>query len=304
MNSNSKLPIIKPKTTIKNDFIISKIQVSKNWKLPPLASSSSSSIGTIRKHTVPIEETLKPANSSEMILLKKQRQNRDAQRAYRERKEKKLKEMESVIDLLHDKVKYWQRLYQSKSNEMIHLENKYNQLIQNSTSQDSIDSNDLIDNFKPLKSVPLLPVKNGLPSNSTKPNLVPIRPIPLLPTRKQKPKCSNPEQKHNTTTPSSCGFCDDSISCICNELTTTATKTEEEENQSDLIITASIPSKPITTTIAPMTIAQLTCSSDPHTCTKCSDINQTCIRPTDTTGKNNSNNSNNIPNEIDFTTYK
>lgn len=321
--SKQSLPIIKPKIPGNDDFIMSKIQVSKTWKLPAMRSYSS---GRKRKSTS--EEPRSP-NESEELLLKKQRQNRDAQRAYRDRKEKKLKEMETVIDSLQDKVKYWQRLYQSKCNEMIHLENKFNKLVQDSNvpTAKEADLYSLIDNFKPLKSVSLLPSTSRItPLTSPLANIsktsVPLRPMPVLPNLSQqnKHKCSSPKKDHDrkgkateTTTPSKCGFCDNSTSCICTELTTTTTAENRSNSESASSMTNStIPSPTVMNpadssprTKAPMTIAQLTCSSDPHTCTKCSGINQTCIKPTDNNSPDNNNNSNNnIPDEIDFTNYK
>lgn len=320
MNSSSSqgkhiLPIIKPKISSNDDLIMSKIQVSKSWKLPAMRSYSS---GRKRKS---ISEEPTSSNESEELLLKKQRQNRDAQRAYRDRKERKLKEMETVIDSLQEKVKYWQRLYHSKCNEMIHLENRFNQVIQNSNvpATRETDLHYLIDNFKPLKSVSLLPSVNKLtaPPNKMIRNTTPLRSMPVLPklSQQKKHKCSSPKNNHHqktnhsdTTTPSSCGFCDSSTSCICTELTTT---TAENRSNSESIVSKDSTKSSLTVTnstdssvraMVPMTIAQLTCSSDPHTCTKCSDINQTCIKPTDSDNANNTNN--NIPDEIDFTNYK
>lgn len=405
------LPLIKPKSSVEDEFIMSKIHVSKNWKLPPTSAYTSMTTRKRRSPSASIS-TPSPANSpspnngngskhstAEDIILKKQKQNRDAQRAYRERKEKRMKEMESVIESLQEKVKYWQRLYQSKCNEVIHLENKYNQLVDyNGLTSQETDVYNLIDSFKPMKPVPLLPTRittqqmipntpvsiqssinypTFLPQTNVnlpiaKP-LVPIRPMPMLansipkvkkPT-KTKSKCGhNHNHNHNhghkkdKSTPSSCGFCSESVSCICNELTETtndppsktgldqSSNDESSNNGSDMLLgkeplALALPlNLPLPTTeslflpqldrittkeqsklnppapkpLPPMTIAQLTCSSDPHTCTKCSDINETCIKSSPATTDNNNNNKNNtnnndestkyIPNEIDFTNFK
>lgn len=332
---HDELPRIKPKMFTpmndEDDFVMSRIHVSKNWKLPPMTTYTSG-----RKRKTTTERSRSPSETEE-LLLKKQRQNRDAQRAYRERKEKKMKEMEHEIESLQNKVKYWQKLYQSKCNEMIHFENKYNQLVMSrqdvNPSKDtttSTDLYDLIDRFKPIQSVPLTapkPIFNGS-----------FKPMPLLSksannninknSGARRQKCNH---KHTHThvhsrtqqnvtlpssTPSSCGFCDGGPSCICNELTNTTEQQQQSTNSpleslsypsttSSFDTLPASPSPPVPPPEVvpirnkpPMTIAQLTCSSDPHTCTKCSDINQTCIKPVE-----NNRPVNNNPNEIDFTTY-
>lgn len=320
-NTNN-LPIIKPKINSSNEErIMSKIHILKNWKLPPSPSYVAS--GRKRKNS---SDKTTSVSENEELLLKKQRQNRDAQRTYRERKEMKLKEMESMINALQDQVKHWKKLYHSKCNEMSDLEKKYNQAMQerhNITQSTQSDLCSLINNFKPLKPVPLLTSTNKTFKKTTSPlssstsnmidkDLIPLRPLhkfskstSIVQTEYNQArriyKQTKSNSNNNDTFSTSCGFCDGSSSCICDELTSTTT----QKNPKAIISTVDMTSSPALSKISgPMTIAQLTCSSDPHNCTKCADINETCIKPSIGYGNNNNDDNNTISNEIDFTNYK
>ena len=338
-----KLPTIKPKINSTSDeLIMSRIHILKNWELPNPTSHIAS--GRKRKDA---NDSRTSVSANEALLLKKQRQNRDAQRAYRERKERKFKEMESIIDALQNQVKYWKKLYQSKCREMSDLENRYDQLMKETQNMKKSKQSDLygiINNFKPLKPVPLRSSTNkivkgssttsSISSSSTilNENLFHSQSLPILSKssdiqtdskvtqpyndtrtiRKQTDvdnnnNSSSSSSSSNSIASVSCGFCDGSSSCICDELTSSTMQKGTQAVDSPIEASSS-------KTLGPMTIAQLTCSSDPHNCTKCSDINETCIKPTiqymnnSMNYNNNDNNDNNdsdyLSSEIDFTNYK
>lgn len=341
-----KLPIIKPKTKSTSDeLIMSRIHILKNWELPNQTSHIAS--GRKRKDA---NDSRTSVSANEALSLKKQRQNRDAQRAYRERKERKFKEMESIIDALQNQVKYWKKLYQSKCREMGDLENRYDQLMKETQNMKKSKQSDLygiINNVKPLKPVPLRSSTNkiakessttsSISSSSTilNENSFHSQPLPILSkssgiqtdSKVTQPyndtrtirKQTDVDNNNNSSSSSgssgnsiasvSCGFCDGSSSCICDELASTTMQKGTQAVESPIEASSS-------KTLGPMTIAQLTCSSDPHNCTKCSDINETCIKPTIQYMNNsmnyNNNNDNNdndndndyVSSEIDFTNYK
>lgn len=324
--NKNKFPAIKPKIGSSNEEIVmSKIHILKNWKLPPSPSYGVSG----RKHKSPRNENTS-VSKNEKLLLKKKRQNRDAQKAYRERKEKRLKEMESIIDTLQDQVKYWKKLYHSKCSEMSDLEKQYDQMRkerQNTTQLNQSALYGIISNFKPLKPVPLLPTTNKIFKGASSPRLSSTsntagKELFLSQTSHKLSKTSNiqidtvynqqsdhirgihEQTKDNDTnsgiTSTNCGFCDGSSSCICDELTGNTT----QKHPKTIISTKDTISMLALSQISdPMAIAQLACSSDPHNCTKCPDINETCIKSAVAYSTNNGD-ANAISSEIDFTDYK
>lgn len=324
--NKNKFPEIKPKIGSSNEEIVmSKIHILKNWKLPPSPSYGVSG----RKHkSLSNENTFMSEN--EKLLLKKKRQNRDAQKAYRERKEKRLKEMESIIDTLQDQMKYWKKLYYSKCSEMSDLEKQYDQMRkeqQNTTQLNQSALYSIISNFKSLKPVPLLPTTNKIYKGASSPRSSSTsntagKELLSSQTLHKLSKTSNiqidtvynqqldhirgihEQTKDNGTnsgiTSTSCGFCDGSSSCICDELTGNTT----QKHPKAIISTKDATSMLVLSQISnPTVIAQLTCSSDPHDCTKCSDINETCIKSAVAYSTNNGDD-NAISNEVDFTDYK
>lgn len=220
----TNLRIIKPKDSNINDaLLMSKILISKNWTLPPRTSSKhitndSSSVKTVisTKHDV---------NDSGVV---KKQQNRDAQRAYRERKANKIKEMEDSIETLQKLVLHWKNKYKLKEKELRNLEQ----------------------NMKP--AVELNPVSSTVPTSQI-------------------------------ITPSKCGFCNDDTSCVCKEL-----EEADEEKSVESITETEVKSE------------TFNCSKTPSTCEKCSNIDETCIKPVNFINNEKSSG----PDAIDFTFTK
>lgn len=224
MNPDMALPSIQPKGTIGDPLIMSKIHISKNWKLPPRNS------GYTRKRT--ISNTYDNDNGGGRGCSsgsddpedrsKKQRQNRDAQRAYRERKANRMMELEENIESLQELVKYWKSQCLLKDKMISKLKAKMD-------SSSKLD--ELLNNFKPMKPV-------------------------AIPRKKTMKKKILNNQNSDT-----CGFCENPDSCVCKDL---------ESETRDIVATDRVDASQV---VAPH------CSSNPDTCTKCSNIDETCIKP-------------------------
>ncbi|CAI4039774.1 hypothetical protein SMKI_09G1850 [Saccharomyces mikatae IFO 1815] len=193
------LPHIKPKESKESNLVIlSKIHVSKNWKLPPRLPQRTSQRRN-RPHRLREEYDIED-NDEE--LQKKKRQNRDAQRAYRERKNNKLLVLEETIESLSKIIKNYetklihlQNDLQEKESENHALRLKLDALTQKQPSvpaQDPILQN-LIENFKPMKAIP---IKYNNNNTAIK------------------------HHHHSSELPNSakCGFCNDYTTCVCQEL--------------------------------------------------------------------------------------
>ncbi|CCD26323.1 Yap5p NDAI_0H01490 [Naumovozyma dairenensis CBS 421] len=159
MDENSAVEMkyanLKPKSSPDNNNAISKIRVSKNWKLPPRLNTvkRSSSAGKC-----PISTANSPNNSNNIDIsaedenedeMKKKIQNRDAQRAYRERKANRMKNLEDTVDSLQILVKTWQQKYKNIEKRLIISEKKF---------EDSTKENQILKES-------LLQMKNGLMCN-------------------------------------------------------------------------------------------------------------------------------------------
>ncbi|KOG98906.1 Yap5p [Saccharomyces eubayanus] len=210
------LPQIKPKESKESNLaLMSKIHVSKNWKLPPRLPHRA---GQRRKRPLPPHDEYEYEGEGEgestgtgnEELQKKKRQNRDAQRAYRERKNNKLQALEDTIESLSKVI----RNYESKLSRLQHelqdsnsenraLQSKLDALTSRQASmpaQDPILQN-LIENFKPMKAIPI----------------------------KYQHRNRNRNRNHHhgpNELPNSakCGFCNDNSTCVCKELETGADK--------------------------------------------------------------------------------
>ena len=91
---------LKPKQAgVDESLRLSKILISKNWTLPPRTTSTTAGGGVMKaRHKKKDDSVEKGAVAS--VEQKKQFQNRAAQRAYRERKANKIKELEDSIESL------------------------------------------------------------------------------------------------------------------------------------------------------------------------------------------------------------
>ena len=199
------LPQIKPKEPEESNLaLLSKIHVSKNWKLPPRLPHRATQR---RKRAHRLHEEYETEGNDE-ALQKKKRQNRDAQRAYRERKNNKLQVLEETIESLSKVVKNYetklnrlQNELQKKESENHALKLKLEALNPKQASvpaQDPILQN-LIENFKPMKAIPI------------------------------KFNTAIKHRQHSGELPSSikCGFCNDNTTCVCKELETDHGKSDD-----------------------------------------------------------------------------
>ena len=233
-NNTSILPELKPKNLDINESLrLSKILISKNWTLPSK---------TIKRPSTVTNHKIKKTDIVTSNDEKKQLQNRDAQRAYRERKANKIKEMEGTIESLQKLVIHWKHKYSLKEKEL-------NDLLK--ARDDVIDKQ-----LSPDVHIPIIPHTHD--------------PVPL------------PNSKNRTTTitetetPSKCGFCNEGSSCVCTELEHTddnniniQEQTKKESGVTPLVVPLSKKKEP----------SMFSCSGSSATCEKCSNIEETCIKP-------------------------
>ncbi|CAB4255292.1 Yap5p [Maudiozyma barnettii] len=112
---------LKPKQAgVDESLRLSKILISKNWTLPPRTTSTTAGGGVMKaRHKKKDDSVEKGAVAS--VEQKKQFQNRAAQRAYRERKANKIKELEDSIESLQKLVLHWKNKYNVKEKELQEL---------------------------------------------------------------------------------------------------------------------------------------------------------------------------------------
>ena len=251
-NNTSILPELKPKIVDINESLrLSKILISKNWTLPSKTIKRSSNVTNqrVRKNSV--------STSSDE---RKQVQNRDAQRAYRERKANKIKEMEDTIESLQKLVIHWKNKYNLKEKELNDLLRAQNDRTNNQISSD-VDMQVISHNHGSL------PLSNTKEVTTT--------------------------AEVETETPSKCGFCNEGSSCVCAELEHTDDNNINTQEQTKASITSLV--TPLSKKKEP---SIFNCSGSSATCEKCSNIEETCIKPAPSTILNTT-----LPesNEIDFT---
>lgn len=200
---------LEPKSSTEAQLAMSKVHISKSWKLPPRSRPVK------RQVTKQLES---PTSDEEE---RKKRQNRDAQRAYRERRTNRIQELEDTVETLQGLVKNWQKKFRALESELKDVKNDNTELKRRlvTTPQEEhiplVDPllRDLIDNFKPMKAV-------------------------TLKKRKLSPRKSTAD----------CGFCSETTTCVCKEIEDSGMETAR-------------------------------CTENTETCTKCSDIDQSCIKP-------------------------
>ena len=236
------LPQIKPKEAKESNLaLLSRIHVSKNWKLPPRLPHRA---GQRRKRPHQLHDDEYDGAEDDEELQKKKRQNRDAQRAYRERKNNKLQVLEDTIESLTKIIKNYEskltRLQdelQERNSENRALQLKLDALTPRQPSvpaQDPILQN-LIENFKPMKAIPI-----KYHAAATK----------------------HHQRSAELSNSAKCGFCNDNTTCVCKELETGAAKNAAA--QKDL----SPPPRP-----------HSHCNKDNSSglCTNCTNIDKSCI---------------------------
>ncbi|KAG0669906.1 hypothetical protein C6P45_003188 [Maudiozyma exigua] len=250
-NNTSLLPELKPKNIDVNESLrLSKILISKNWALPSKTTKRSSKV-TDRK--------IKKTNVVSPRDEKKVLQNRDAQRAYRERKANKIKEMEETIESLQKLVIHWKNKYNLKEKELNDIVNSQN-----------------VGTHNKIVSTAEIP---STPHNHTQNISVPV---PIT------------ETKTETEPPTKCGFCNESSSCVCTELEHTDDNNSNNSNSEEQNKQKSISLLPAPVSKKNNEPSMFNCSGSSATCEKCSNIEETCIKPATSTIILESN-------EIDFT---
>ncbi|QLQ81639.1 hypothetical protein HG537_0F04000 [Torulaspora globosa] len=268
MSSDRELDVakyaeLKPKSSDDGQLIMSKVYTSRSWNLPP--RSKPGRRPTFRNGTVKEISADGDSRAEEEcydLEERKKRQNRDAQRAYRERRANRLMELESVVETLQDLVKSWQRKYKAVESELndtkrrVALVEEENATLQKKLSEiqsanlghheEVRDADtmlldpllqDMIDNFKPMKAVTLKRRKfSENPRNSARNSSDVGRGFDLTPA---------------SASSVDCGFCSGDTACVCEELA----RGNTESNVGDR------------------------CTEDTATCSKCSNIDESCIKP-------------------------
>lgn len=287
---SAKYAKLEPKSSIDAQLAMSKVHISKNWKLPPRLKPGrrprgvkyESSKTNVTRAEPPQED--EDYSGSEDTQVRKKRQNRDAQRAYRERRASRLEQLESTVETLQNMVKTWQRKCKSyeielaQSKEDILKVEEENSILRRrlkdfegasvcmSCPKNPLISKKLeghiereadtatmllepflqnvISKFKPMKAVTLK--KRKLSNGSHGPDLE-LSPAASLSFNRF--SSLSPSAPASSSTSGKCGFCSDSSTCVCKEF-------EDENSKADR------------------------CSEDPPNCTKCSNIDESCIKPT------------------------
>lgn len=263
----AKYAELKPKSS-GDSLAISKVYTTRSWNLPP--RSKPGRRPTFRNETVKQSVDRQRAEGSEEESYdheeRKKRQNRDAQRAYRERRANKLMELESVVETLQNLVKTWQRKYKAVQSELneskrrVALVEEQNAVLQKKLGDVlmSVQSNniarheevrdadtvlldpllqEMIDNFKPMKAVNLKKRKlsEDPRNNGRNPSDAPGG-FDLTPA---------------SASSVDCGFCSGDTACVCEELASGNTDSNLGNR----------------------------CTEDTATCSKCSNIDESCIKP-------------------------
>lgn len=278
-----KLTKLKPKGTLSSELAMSKIHVSKNWVLEPRSYSKRKPDSIEGKKEIydqnRVDSSLDSSDNFDDSNERKKRLNRDAQRAYRERKNNKLQTLEDTIETLQGLVKTWQNKYRtlesrlSEKEKRIEIVNSENQKLKKEINSSSISnkcpkcskhpckctlankisivkSDDLvlfddpslqalIDNFKPMKAVSLGKRKQ-LKNHKTN-------------GYSTDQLVSYPNNISSELPVLRCGLCSDESLCVCKQL-----DINESINNSN-------------------TGDSTDCSSRPDTCENCNNIETSCI---------------------------
>ncbi|CDH12334.1 uncharacterized protein ZBAI_04120 [Zygosaccharomyces bailii ISA1307] len=239
--SLAKFTKLQPKNPIDEELAMSKVHISKNWKLPPRLKPG-------RRPQVKVKPQEDEESETPEEQSKKKKQNRDAQRAYRERRANRLQELETTVATLQSVVKSWKCKYKDlevqfqnaqaeNSNLKQQMEDIKSSVCQLCFKEPCVCNKNsatlfqdpflqaMVKNFKPMKAVNLKRRKVGSPKS---------------------PESSMPPQLDSVSS-GSCGFCSDSTACVCKDMQTS-------------------------------TVTLGNCSSKSSaTCENCADINKSCL---------------------------
>lgn len=247
-----------PKSPVEAELAMSKVHISKNWKVPPRSKPGRRRGVVHHSTTLPPKKQEHSPNEDDGCenhdQEKKKKQNRDAQRAYRERRANRIQELESTVETLQNMVKMWQKKCKAfeeelkQSNESIMNFKQENMVLRNTLEQQN--------SKKTANPIPRSPRKN-INKKSSNPIISPSEHVmisldPLLQnmiknfkpmkavTLKRREKlqsstspldiASEERAAYNRISPFSetsvgseaaivkCGFCTDSTTCVCKEL--------------------------------------------------------------------------------------
>lgn len=253
--SQTKFPRLQPKSSLDEELAMSKVHISKNWKLPPRLKP-----GRRPQTKSKNSDDDEPEDSEDEH--KKKKQNRDAQRAYRERRTNRLQDLENTVHTLQNTVKSWKRKCKDFETELENvrednssLRSQLNEIKSKNCGacfkdpcvfpsesitlfQDPFLQN-IVNNFKPMKAVNLK--KRKLDSSKSSES-----PIPQ-------------QQIGSVTSSDGCGFCTDSTTCVCKDLEESQ---QELQHKHEMSLTA--------------TLGHCSSSKKGY-CENCADINKSCL---------------------------
>lgn len=301
-------PVLRPKDSVAEKMAMSKIHISKKWKLPPLRPKGSHERA---KPSPSMDEGAKvsPAgdsptgeDSKHMSGPNRKRlQNREAQRAYRERSRNKLQTLEDNVETLQGMVKMWQSKYKQLASEFDQYKQSSNEKIvelEKTISESKEDSKCYIC----MKNVDLDGLKENARNEDIKPffqdeflsnaikNFQPMEAVSLK--RKQEKNSSSPSITPRSSTTSfaavlndvdkgNCGFCNDNTACVCRDITSTLSAKPPQRRSDILLDTMSksgLSTESIKSNYAVSALRSTHCSENPSKCTKCSDIDTSCLK--------------------------
>ncbi|CCH58279.1 hypothetical protein TBLA_0A04860 [Henningerozyma blattae CBS 6284] len=283
-------PKLQSKDDVESLRAMSSTILIKNWDLPPRNASKKKS-KMKSNNSSPSDQ-----NNTALDSEKKKQRNRDAQRAFRERNANRVTQLEQTVESLQNLVLKWQTMFHNIDSEL-----KNSKSMLESTLKENIRCKDKIkelelalkespatkDNYS-LNEIDFSEIYAIKKANKPKKGRIQKKDIPItqlnlksllseikpmkavpLPTSKilkQDNNTSNmadeyiqPKTIQFDSATVSCGFCTDSSTCVCREF-------EKDTIQTNDVIEPCVGEK---------------CSSNPETCTKCDDIEATCIRPID-----------------------
>lgn len=250
---------MQPKDSLDEELAISKVHLSKNWKLPPRLKPG-------RKSQVKLRGSDEDECSTPEEETKKKKQNRDAQRAYRERRANRLQELESTVNALQKTMQGWKRRCKDLENELqdvkednLSLKRQLDKKRSNLCNiclkepctchdepatffQDPFLQN-MIKSFKPMKAVNLKKRKVSSSKSS---------------------ESATPQPNIGPSISDGCGFCSDTTACVCKDLEEGNAEQRELSQQRRL-------EEPVTATLGH-------CSSEKKGhCENCADIDKSCL---------------------------
>ncbi|CAR29250.1 hypothetical protein ZYGR_0Z01720 [Zygosaccharomyces rouxii] len=254
-----KFPKLQPKSSPDDELTISKVHISKNWKLPPRLKPG-------RRPQIKLKDLDEDECSTPEDETKKKKQNRDAQRAYRERRANRLQELEDTVNTLRNAMKNWKRRCMDLEAELQDARKDNSSL---KHQLDMIRSNLCNDCLKDPcichnESVTLL--QDPFLQNMVK-NFKPMKAVNLKKRKLSSSKLSEspaPQQHIVSVASGGCGFCSDRTTCVCKDLEVSDTEQHEIQQQQHL-------EESVTATLGHCS------SNDKGHCKNCSDIDKSCI---------------------------